>query len=284
MSVVNSSGMTCNIENLDQIARQVRATCIKMAYCARESHVSSALSCVEILVALFGCFLRSPCKSDDPDRDRFILSKGHGCSALYATLAAFDIIPASSLVDYATQGASLPNHPCQHALPLLDASSGSLGHGLGIATGMLYGLNLRKKHEPRAVVVLGDGECNEGSVWEAAMFAASQHLSNLVVVVDANGSQAVGQHADLTGETSLAEKFRSFGWAVTDVDGQSMVALCDALSTLPLAQDRPSAIIAHTVSGAGLSFTEGQQFWFYRRPDENDLKSALEELNIDPLF
>lgn len=271
--------------DLGNISAQIRATCIQMAFDARETHVSSALSCVDILTALFGGFLnyQDGAKSSDNNRDRFIMSKGHGCSALYAAMAAFGIIPASMLKSYSQTDSPLPDHPCKHALPQLEVSSGSLGHGLGIACGMLYGLRLDQNLKSRAVVLMSDGECNEGSVWEAAMFAAAQKFGNLLAIVDNNGLQAVGRSSAIMGNTSLEEKFRSFGWEAISVNGHDINALAEVLKTFPFSTEKPSAIIANTVSGAGVSFMENNQVWFYRSPSEDDLEKALAEIAANPI-
>lgn len=273
-------------EGLTQLAGRIRATCIKMAFHARESHVSSSLSCVELLTVLFGGFLNycDGAKSGNSGRDRFIMSKGHGCSALYAAMAAFGIISPEMLREYSQTGSALPNHPCKHALPHLEISSGSLGHGLGIATGILYGLRLNRNDTSRGVVLMSDGECNEGSVWEAAMFGAARKLSNLLAIVDYNGSQAVGRSDEIMGFTSLEEKFRSFGWNAVQINGNDVGAIVDALDKFPFSPDKPSAIIAKTASGAGVSFMENDPVWFYRCPSENDLKNALDEIGEEPLF
>jgi transketolase len=272
-------------DGFKKISNQIRATCVKMAFNARETHLGSALSCVDILTALFGGFLNylEGAKSCCKDRDRFIMSKGHGCSALYAAMALFGVITADTLKGYSQTGSALPDHPCKHALCQLEVSSGSLGHGLGIASGMLYGLKIDKNLKSRAVVLMGDGECNEGSVWEAAMFAAAQKLSNLLAIVDNNGSQAVGRSDAIMGYTSLEEKFRSFGWEAVSVDGHDIGALMKVLNNFPFSHDKPSAIIANTVSGAGVSFMKNNQVWFYRSPNESDLEKALAEIDADPL-
>lgn len=269
---------------LQEIAARVRATCVQMAYNARESHLSSSLSCVEILTALLGGHLHygDGAKGARDERDRFILSKGHGCTTLYAVMAALGVIPGEMLLTYGQTDAPLQNHPCKHLLPELEISSGSLGHGLGIAAGMLLGLRLKGNHTSRASVVLSDGECNEGSVWEAAMFAASQKLGNLLAVVDHNGSQAVGRSDVLMGFTSLEEKFRSFGWKAVSVDGNDLDALLGALEDLKYSGGKPCAIIANTVSGAGVSFMERDQVWFYRTPSQGDLERAMQELGAEP--
>ena len=273
-------------KELTKMAGRIRATCVQMAFDAKESHISSALSCVEILTALYGGFLNyyDGAKSCNQDRDRFIMSKGHGCSALYATMAAFGIIPVEMLKKYSQNDSALPNHPCKHALPHLEISSGSLGHGLGIAAGILYGLRLSHNLKSKAVVLLSDGECNEGSVWEAAMFAAAQKFTNLLAIVDNNGSQAVGRSDVIMGFTSLEEKFRSFGWDAISVNGNDINSLVAALEKFPFSPDKPSAIIAKTVSGAGVSFMEKEQVWFYRTPSRDDLDKALMEIGEKPVY
>lgn len=274
-----------DIEYLSKIAGKIRATCLKMAFEAKETHISSALSCVDILAVLFGQFLDfcDGAKSCESKRDRFIMSKGHGCSALYAALAAFDIIAPDMVSGYSRTDSPLPNHPCKHALPHLEISSGSLGHGLGIAGGILYGLRLDKNTTSRAVVLMSDGECNEGSVWEGAMFGASQKLSNLLAIVDNNGTQAVGRSDVLMGFTSLEEKFRSFGWEAVTVDGNDIGALANVMGTFPFSSEKPSAIIAKTESGAGVSFMEKDQSWFYRGLSEDDFSRALTEIGEKPI-
>jgi len=271
-------------KELEKMAGRIRATCVKLAFNAGETHVSSALSCVEILTALFGSFLSyyDGRKSCILERDRFIMSKGHGCSALYAAMAGFGIMPHETLKEYAQTDSLLPNHPCKYALPHLEMSSGSLGHGLGIAAGILYGLRLDHNTTSRAIVLMSDGECNEGSVWEAAMFGAAQKLVNLLAIVDDNGSQAVGRSDALMGFTSLEEKFGSFGWEVISVDGNNINVLVNALNKFPFSPEKPSVIIANTVSGAGVSFMEGEQVWFYRSPSNQDLDRALDEIGEEP--
>ncbi|MFC1811237.1 transketolase [Thermodesulfobacteriota bacterium] len=273
-------------KELEKMAGRIRATCVKMAFNAGETHVSSALSCVDILTVLFGGFLNycDGGKSCKLERDRFIMSKGHGCSALYATMAAFSIIPREVLKEYAQTDSLLPNHPCKYALPHLEISSGSLGHGLGIAGGILYGLRLDQNLTSRAVVLMSDGECNEGSVWEASMFAAAQKLTNVLAIVDCNGSQAVGRSDALMGFTSLEEKFRSFGWEAISVNGNNISVLVDALNKFPFSPEKPSVIIANTVSGAGVSFMEKDQVWFYRSPSKHDLDRALVEIEEEPFY
>lgn len=264
-------------------SNEVRATIVQMAHDGKECHLNGALSCVELLIALYYCWLKiSPHDLRNPSRDRFIFSKGHACTALYAVLADLGFIPVKELHRYAEGGSPLPSHLCRHALPILEWSSGSLGHGLGVGTGMGYGLKLDGL-AGRAVVLLSDGECNEGSVWEAAMFASSKRLDNVLAVVDYNGIQSIGRTDDLTGGASFAEKFRAFGWSVQEVDGHNIEAVVDALNNAQLGLGRPCAIIARTVAGAGISFMEDQVLWHYRTPSDDDLRKALSELAATPI-
>ena len=268
-------------DRLDRIAREIRATCVQMAFDGREGHLSSSLSMVDILVALFWEWLAVfPEEPRREDRDRFLLSKGHGCASLYAVLAHRGFFPVQALGAYNQPGSPLPNHPCVHALPMLESSSGSLGHGLGIATGMAYGLRL-KGSPARVVALLGDGECNEGSVWESANFAAAQGLERVVAIVDNNGIQAVGRNDELSGHTSLEEKFRSFGWGAVTVDVDSPRALLAAMAGFPLVPGRPSAFVART--RMGVSFMERDVLWHYRKPSAEDLRNALDELGARPI-
>ena len=273
--------MRVDISTLEKKARQLRATCIQMAHDGKVGHLSSSLSSVDILVALYyGWMNVFPEDPGRPDRDRFILSKGHGCTALYAVLADLDVIPRSWLFLYAGDDSPLPNHPCKYALPVLEFASGSLGHGLGVAAGMLYGMRLDGVGA-RAVVLMGDGECNEGSVWEAAMFAAAQRLDRLLAIVDYNGIQAVGRSDEIMGHTSLEGKFRAFGWASRTVDGNDLSELLKTLEEVPFEKGRPSAMIAKT--RAGVSFMDDRVLWHYRVPSDEDRKRALEELGTIPI-
>ena len=273
-----------NISRLEEKARRIRATCIQMAFDAREGHLSSALSCTDLLVALYNGWLNiSPSNAKHPNRDRFYFSKGHACTALYAVLAERGFLPPQLLSTYGKTDSAMPNHPCRYALPVLETSSGSLGHGLGIATGALYGLRL-DGNPARAVVLMSDGECNEGSVWESAMFAAAHRLNRLLAIVDNNGVQAVGRSDVLMGHTSLEEKFRAFGWAARTINGNSMPEIVAALAAVPLAPDRPSAIIARTRAGFGVDFMEDQVLWHYRTPSPEELTRALSALGQKPLY
>ncbi len=270
-----------NVSRLESKARAIRATCLQMAFEGKEGHLSSSLTSVDILVVLYYHALRAdPSRADDPHRDRIIFSKGHGCTSLYAVLADRGYVPRAALRDYNVPYGPLPNHPCEHALPLLEMSSGSLGHGLGVAAGILYGLRL-KESSARAFVVMGDGECNEGSVWEAAMFAAAHHMDRLVALVDYNGMQAVGRTDEIMGHTSLAAKFEAFGWSAAVIDGHRIPEIVDALDRAPFQPGRPTAIVAKTC--VGVSFMENDVLWHYRKISREELDRALAELAETPI-
>lgn len=267
---------------LQQKARMLRATCVQLAHDGREGHLNGALSSVDLLAALYSGWLRiSPEDPTDEGRDRFIFSKGHACASLYAVLADAGFITRDMLRQYARDNTPLPSHPCIHALPILDCSSGSLGHGLGVATGRSYGLRL-KNSAARVVVLMGDGECNEGSTWEAAMFAAANKLDNLLAIVDYNRIQSVGRTDPLNGFASYEDKFRAFGWSVRTIDGHDYAQILEALDAFPAAQGKPTAIIARTTAGRGVSFMEDQVLWHYRVPSDADLERALAELDAQP--
>ncbi len=269
-----------DINTLNKMAREVRATTVQMAHDGREGHLNGAMSCVEILVALFHRSLNT-CPTDEA-RDRFIFSKGHACASYYAVMAQCGLIPVDYIRNYATNDCHLPSHPCKHALPVLDCSSGSLGHGLGVGAGMAYARKLEEKCG-KVVVLTSDGECNEGSTWEAATFAKAKSLDNLLCIVDNNGIQSVGRTDELNGSTPIEEKFAAFGWAVRNVDGHNICDLLKVLDEFPFENGRPSAIIAKTVAGRGVSFMEDQVLWHYRVPSDDDLQNALKELDAQPM-
>jgi transketolase len=276
--------MSLSASILSDKARALRFSCIQMAHEAREGHLNGALSCLDVLLVLFNNWLViHPEDERHPDRDRFIFSKGHACSGLYVVMADRGLIPRKLLAQYGRTDSPLPNHHCIHALPRLEWSAGSLGHGLGVASGVALALN-RNGSKARSVALLSDGECNEGSTWEAAMFARAQKLDNLVAIVDYNRVQSIDYTDNLTGNTGFEEKFRAFGWHAVTIDGHDFSAIEDALNQAPLHQGVPCAIIAKTVAGKGVSFMENQVLWHYRTPSVEDVDRAKAELQAEAIY
>ena len=248
-----------------------------MAHAGKTPHVASALSCVDLLVALYFSALRiDPAKPEDPDRDRLLLSKGHGCMAQYGALAERGFFPEAVLEEYARDGGRLAEHPGPHCVPGIEAATGSLGHGLPIGAGLALAAKVRGANY-RVFVVMSDGECYEGSVWEAALFAPAQRLDRLTAIVDYNGWSAMAP--TYPAMEPFAEKWRAFGWCVQEIDGHDAEALTAALAAVPFEPGRPSAIIARTVKGKGVSFMENDLEWHYRPPNDQDLQRALLEIS-----
>ncbi len=260
---------------LNAVRRRVRRAVVRMAHRAHASHVGSALSMVDILCVLYWRILRiDPRRPGRADRDRFLLSKAHGSSALYAVLAERGFFPARLLDGYALDGGRLPGHLDRDAAPGIEISAGSLGHGLPIGVGLALALE-RAGRRARVVVLLGDGECNEGSVWEAAMLAATLRLKHLTAVVDANRLQGFGRTHEIMGQDNLAARWRAFGWTAIAADGHDVDALTDALRA---PQAGPKVVIAHTVKGKGVSFMEDRLEWHYRSPTDAQFEQAMKEL------
>jgi transketolase len=250
----------------------VRRVVLEQAHRAGVGHIGSALSVVEILVALFGRVLGGA--PGDPDRDRFVLSKGHAALALYAALYEAGRIDRAQLDGYCGDGTLLGTHP-EHELAGIDFSSGSLGHGLSIAAGAALAARMQGSRR-RAVALVSDAECNEGSLWEAVMFAAQHRLGNLVAVVDANGQQALGYTRDVLDLEPLVERFEAFGWEAVEVDGHDVDALATALYATG---DRPRAVVARTTFGKGVSYMEGLVKWHYWPMSDDDYEQALAEVS-----
>jgi transketolase len=251
-----------------------------MSHVAKTPHLGSSLSCVDILVAAYWGALRiDPAEPLDPGRDRFILSKGHAATALYATLAWRGFFDRSLLDTFDCDGGRLAEHPSLHAVPGVEASTGSLGHGLSLALGMALAQRIQG-HKFRCFVLMSDGECQEGSVWEAAMFAAAQRIDNVAAIVDYNKWQATGRTNEIMALEPLAEKWRAFGWTTHEVDGHDLGALIAAIGRLPDGSRKPVAVIAHTVKGKGVSFMEDDNNWHYRIPTAEEVRAAHQELGL----
>jgi len=260
-----------------EVAAKLRANIVQMSHQAKAAHLASALSCVDILTILYSQVLSiDPNDPKHPDRDRFILSKGHAAAALYATLAWKGIISPDELVTYGQQHSLLEEHPSPK-LPGVEAATGSLGHGLPIANGMTLAARIQNQSY-RVFVLMSDGECNEGSVWEAAMFAARHKLDGLTAIVDFNKWQATGRSQEVLQLDPLSDKWRSFGWSVTELDGHDHEQLLAALTRSP--NGLPHVIIAHTVKGKGISFMEDDNNWHYRVPTQQEVLNAHVELGV----
>ena len=273
-------------------AREIRRLALIMAHHAKSSHSGGALSMADILAVLYGGKLRiTPQTVDDPNRDRFLLSKGHCCASLYAVLALHGFLDKEELCNNYGQDGTVYFSHVSHKLNGVEMSSGSLGHGLPVACGIA--LNGKVKGlDYDTYVLTGDGELDEGSCWEAIMFAAQQHLSHLCLIVDYNKIQSLGNVADICDLSPLADKFRAFNWNVIEIDGHNYDEIAQAIdlfksngqSSMVNGQwsmvnaPRPTVIIANTIKGKGVSYMEGELLWHYRNPNDEQLKQALEEL------
>lgn len=266
----------------EQFARDIRVEALRMVHRAKASHIGGALSMADILAVLYGPQGRlqvDPSRPDWSERDRFILSKGHACTALYAALALAGFFPQQRLEEYAQDGSHFMAH-ASHLVPGVELSTGSLGHGLPVACGLAYGARLR--HETwRSIVLLSDGELDEGSNWEAFLFAAHHNMDHLRVIIDANNIQSLGSVEDVIRLEPLADKLSAFGWAVETCDGHDHTSLSSLLNLdKPLVPGKPSAIIARTIKGKGVSYMENELAWHYRSPNDEQLSQALTELGV----
>ena len=272
--------MRHNIAELKSIARQIRGKTIEMSHKSGAAHLGSSLSCVDILVALYWNALSiDPDNPSVPDRDRFILSKGHAASALFATLAFKGFFPENMLDTFALPGSCLEEHPGPNCIAGVEAATGSLGHGLSIGIGMALASRVQEQ-DYRVFALLSDGECNEGSVWEAAMFAAGQRLDHVLAIIDFNKWQATGRSCEVMALEPLVDKWKAFGWSAYEIDGHDMNALVDILSKFPDGSGKPMTIIAHTTKGKGVSFMEDDNNWHYRIPTADEVIAAKKELKL----
>lgn len=254
-------------------APALRRIVLEQSKRANVGHIGSALSVVDIVCALYDQVLRIP-EPSDPDRDRFIMSKGHAVLALYGALHLRGWISAEELETYAGDGTFLGMHP-EHRVPGIDFSTGSLGHGLSMGVGAAVAARLERS--PRRVfVLLSDAECNEGSVWEAAMFAAHHRLSNLTAVIDMNGQQALGYTRDVLDLSAMADRWRAFGWDAHDVDGHDIEQMVQTMTRVGDDDGPPRVVVAATVFGRGVPFMENQLAWHYLPMSDEQFAQALE--------
>ena len=260
------------------LARQLRQDIVQMTHAAGSGHPGGSLSAVELLVTLYFDVMNiDPTRPDWPDRDRFLLSKGHAAPALYSALARRGYFDPAELTTLRQLGTRLQGHPHMASLPGLDCSSGSLGQGLSIANGLA--LSARRHNKTyRTYCLMGDGEVQEGQVWEAAMTAAQFHLDNVCAIVDNNGVQLDGPTAEIMNVEPLRDKFQAFGWNVIDVDGHDLNALSHAFRLAQATKGKPSVLIARCVKGKGISFMENQWAWHGKAPNRDELDAALTEL------
>lgn len=262
------------LNRLQRIAKEVRQDVVRMQQ--RGTGVGSALSAVDLLVVLYfeSMFFPDP---SHPDRDRFILSKGHAAAALYAVLAQKGVIDAALLPGFLTDGSPLTGHPVRGSLPGIEVSSGSLGHGLALAVGMALAAKMDAKSH-RVFALLGDGELQEGSVWEATALACRLRLDNLLMLIDANNLQGYDRVEAIMPNETLAAKLLAFGWRVKEVDGHDHQAISQALAACPLAPGQPTAVIARTVKGKGVKEMENQLGWHYFSVPAAKVSQFVQEL------
>ena len=261
-----------------ELAWNIRQRVVRMTQRGKSSHVGSGLSIADLLAVLYGEFLNvDPSNPSQPDRDRFILSKGHAGAAVYAALAEVGFLEKEKLLTHCQDGSSLSGHVSHKHVPGVEFSTGSLGHGLGVGAGMAYAAKLDGA-EYYTVVMLSDGECDEGSVWEAALFAAHHQLSHLVVVIDYNKLQSLCSVSDTLGLEPFRSKWESFGWRVLEADGHDHAQLSFVFRNARGKGQQPVCIVAHTTKGKGVSFMENQVLWHYRTPQGDEFEAAMKEL------
>ena len=266
----------------EDIAKKIRQKIFLTSYRAGSGHIAPSFSCVEILVALYFKILNIDKNNlDDEDRDRFILSKGHASAALYSILAEKGIIDEKLLDTFCQKDGILGAHPESHLISGVEVSTGSLGHGLGFGSGIALAGKIDNK-DYRTFVLLSDGECQEGSIWEAAAFAAQHKLDKLVAIVDCNKLQSLGRTNDILSLEPFCDRWRTFGWGVHEVDGHDTSQIVDNLQSIPFIKNKPNILVAHTVKGKGVSFMENIPLWHYRIPSiKNEMEIACKELDID---
>lgn len=266
---------------LEKKVKELRALVFKTICNGGGGHIPASLSLVDILAVLYYRILKvDPKNYKAVDRDRFVLSKGHGGVALYAILADLDFFDRKHLETFGKKGAILGGHPDMHKVPGIEASTGTLGHGLSFGCGVALAGKLNKK-DYRVFVVIGDGECQEGSIWEAALFAPQKQLDNLTVIVDYNKLQAMDFLDNIIKMDPFVDKWKAFGWKVKEVDGHNMDELFLVFDSLPLEKNKPSLIVAHTTKGKGVSFMENTPIWHYRMPNPQEMKIACCELGLE---
>lgn len=264
--------------NTNVLAKQIRIHALKMTNIGNSSHIGSVLSAADILAVLYNDVM--DVESNNPlkkDRDRFVMSKGHAGAGVYATLAESGFFPVEKLKTHYQNGSDLSGHVSHKGVPGVEFSTGSLGHGLPVAAGMAFAAKY-KKEKNRVFTLVSDGECNEGSTWEAIMFAGHQKLDNLIVIVDYNKIQAMGSTEETMDPEPFAEKWKLFGWDALEIDGHDINVLKESFDAVNSLSGKPKVIIAHTVKGKSVSFMENNLLWHYRSAQGQEFENALNEL------
>lgn len=278
--MTSTTKKTADTAGLEAIARRVRGKLVEMSHRAGAPHLGGSLSCVDIVVAAYWSALRiDPKHPLDPNRDRFILSKGHAAPTLYTALAFMGFFAEEVLDTYSAPGGRLAQHPTFASVPGVEASTGSLGHGLSMGLGMAIAGRVQGR-QYRVFAVLSDGECNEGAVWEAALLAPAQGLENVIAVIDYNKWQATGRSNEVMALSPLRAKWDAFGWSTREIDGHDMRALVDVLGAVPDGTGKPIAVVAHTVKGKGIPFMEDDNNWHYRIPTADEVETSHRILGL----
>ena len=271
--------MDNKIIELKKIATEIRLGIVEAVYSAKSGHPGGALSSADILACLYFSELNvNPAIPDDPNRDRFILSKGHSCPGLYATLALKGYFDRKELKSFRHTGALLQGHPDMKAIKGVDMSAGSLGQGFAAGCGMALSAKISER-DYRTYVLIGDGESQEGQIWEAVMFAAHYKLDNLCLIIDNNGLQIDGKVSDVMNTMPYESKLEAFGWNVITIDGSNIEEILSALAKAKECKGKPTAIVAKTTKGKGVSFMEDQAGWHGKAPNEEQYEQAVSELN-----
>ena len=270
--------MVKSIDELERIASRLRQDILDMVIRANGGHIGGSFSVIDILTVLYMNILKhSPQNPSWELRDRLLFSKGHSCLALYTVLAECGYFNKKRLEEYAIDGGSFAGHPEREFIPGVEITAGSLGHGHSLGVGIALAGQIDKK-DYRVFIVSSDGELNEGSTWEAIMSASQYNLANLTLIIDYNKYISLGKINSIMSIDPLKERLESFGWAVSEIDGHNMSEIVTCLDNLPLQEDKPSAIIANTIKGKGVSFMENVSMWHFRAPDINEAKVAKQEL------
>ena len=273
--------MNLEVDRLQALTLQCRKEILKMALKAGGAHIAPAFSIVEILVVLYsGNVLKyNPNEPKWIERDRLILSKGHGCAALYTILAGTGFFDKTLLATFCQQGSILGGHPNMLHIPGVESSTGSLGHGLAYGIGQAMAAKMDNLNY-NIFVIMGDGECQEGSIWEAALVASQQKLGRLIGIIDYNKLQGMDFLDNITSMEPFFDKWKSFGWDVCEVDGHCISSLYDILSQSREGEEQPLLVIAHTIKGKGISFMENEAIWHYRLPNKEEMEVACKQLGM----